>query len=46
VYKDEKEAEDALHDLKGKNLCGLEIGVEWSKKSSRYDPKDAHRPPR
>lgn len=45
-FKDEKEAEDALHELKGKNMGGLEIAVEWSKKSSRYDPKDAPRPPR
>jgi hypothetical protein len=29
-----------------KNLGGLEIAVEWSKKSSRFDPNKSHRPAR
>lgn len=45
-YVDEKEAEDAIRELNHKNISGLEIAIEWSKKSSRYNPKDAHRPPR
>eukprot|EP00829_Urostomides_striatus_P003195 TRINITY_DN13619_c0_g1_i1.p1 TRINITY_DN13619_c0_g1~~TRINITY_DN13619_c0_g1_i1.p1 ORF type:complete len:150 (-),score=5.07 TRINITY_DN13619_c0_g1_i1:289-738(-) len=45
-YQDPKEAEDALTQLKGKNLGGLEITVEWSKKSGRFDSKDSRRPPR
>jgi hypothetical protein len=26
-----------MKELKGKNMGGLEIAIEWSKKSNRYD---------
>lgn len=33
----------ALHGL---NMKGLDLGIEWSKRSSRYDPVENRRPPR
>ncbi len=45
-YKDEKEAEEAMNELQEKNMGGLKITIEWSKKSTKYDPKDSRRPPR
>lgn len=36
-YKSESEAEQAKNRLQGKDLQGLRINVEWSKKSGRYD---------
>ena len=44
-FKDERDAEDALRDLQGKDLGGLKIAIEWSKKSGRFDPKSSTRPP-
>ena len=35
-----------MNQLNRLNLKGLEIGIEWSKRSNRYDPRDSRRPPR
>lgn len=43
-YDSEKAAEEAIAQLNGVNLKGLEIGIEWSKRSSRYDPRQSRRP--
>ena len=43
-YDSEKAAEEAMAQLNGVNLKGLEIGIEWSKRSSRYDPRQSRRP--
>jgi len=45
-FDQEKDAEDAMNDLQGKDMGGLAITIEWSKKSGRFDPKDSKRPPR
>lgn len=45
VYDDDKSAEDAMAELNGLNMGGLRIGIEWSKRSGRYDPRDSRRPP-
>jgi len=34
-----------MAQLNGVNLKGLEIGIEWSKRSQRYDPRESRRPP-
>ncbi len=36
-FENEKEAEEALTNLKGKNLGGRTINLEWSKKSKNFD---------
>ncbi len=41
-----KEAEDALNELQEKDMGGLKLTIEWSKKSGKYDPKESRRPPR
>jgi len=45
-YDKEEEAEEALTELQEKELGGLKITIEWSKKSNRFDPKNSRRPPR
>jgi len=45
-FDDEKDAEEAMMDLQGKNMGGLQITIEWSKKSGHYDANSSHRPPR
>eukprot|EP00830_Metopus_es_P013295 TRINITY_DN320_c0_g3_i1.p1 TRINITY_DN320_c0_g3~~TRINITY_DN320_c0_g3_i1.p1 ORF type:complete len:291 (+),score=58.78 TRINITY_DN320_c0_g3_i1:11-883(+) len=45
-YDDEKCAEEAIKELHDKDMGGLHIRVEWSKKSRKFDSKDSHRPPR
>jgi len=45
-YDSEKAAEEAMAQMNGVNMKGLEIGIEWSKRSSRYDPRESRRPPR
>lgn len=45
-YNSEKGAEDAMQALNDVNLKGLNIGIEWSKRSTRYDPRETRRPPR
>lgn len=45
-YDSEKAAEEAMAQLNGVNMKGLEIGIEWSKRSNRFDPRESRRPPR
>jgi hypothetical protein len=45
-YEDEKDAEESMMELQGKNMGGLQITIEWSKKSGRFDANSSHRPPR
>jgi arginine/serine-rich splicing factor 7 len=51
-YTDEKDAEEAMKDLKGKDIGGQALSVEWSKKSRKYDESNSRggdrdsRPPR
>jgi len=45
-FNEERDAEDAMSGLQGKNLGGLEISIEWSKKSGKFDPSKSHRPHR
>ena len=33
-----------MSGLQGKNMGGLELCIEWSKKSGRYDPSSSRRP--
>ena len=35
-----------MEDLQGKDMGGLKLNIEWSKKSGRYDSKASKRPPR
>jgi RNA recognition motif-containing protein len=44
-FKEEKDAEEALAELQGKELGGLKLSIEWSKKSGKFDPKSSTRPP-
>jgi len=44
-YQKEDEAEEAMRELQDKNLSGLCIAIEWSKRSGKYDPKQSKRPP-
>ena len=39
-FDEEKQAEEAMENLKGVNIGGLNLSVEWSKRSGRYDGKD------
>jgi hypothetical protein len=43
-FDNEKEAEDALTDLQGKEIGGQKICLEWSKKSGRFNEKESVRP--
>ena len=36
-FDNEKDADDALANLQGKNMGGRAINLEWSKKSKKYD---------
>lgn len=36
TFADERDAEDALRDLHGKELCGNRINVEWTRESGRF----------
>jgi RNA recognition motif-containing protein len=40
-YDDDKSAEDAIKNLNGKDMGGLKIAVEWSKKSRNFDERQA-----
>jgi RNA recognition motif-containing protein len=44
-FSDEKDAEEALQEMNNKSLGGLNIAIEWSKSSGRYDSKNSNRPP-
>lgn len=43
-YPDEQDAEDARMTLNSKNMGGLCLNIEWSKRSTRYDPNRSNRP--
>ena len=45
-YDVERDGEDAMDELQGKDMGGLKLNIEWSKKSGRYDSKNSRRPPR
>merc|ERR1712232_970736 len=45
VFDDDKSAEDAMEQLNGLNMGGLHLGVEWSKRSGKFDPRQSRRPP-
>ena len=38
-YKDERDGDDAIKELNGKDLGGQKIAIEWSKKSGKFDQK-------
>ncbi len=40
-FKDERDAEEAINTLNQKDLGGQKIAVEWSRKSGRFDAKNA-----
>jgi RNA recognition motif-containing protein len=40
-FDDEFNAEDAKEELSGANLGGLQINIEWSKRSGRFNPREA-----
>jgi len=40
---DERDAEDAMAELQGKELFGARINIEWAKGSGRYDPRSTGR---
>ena len=42
-FKHEADAEDAKDGLQGKNLGGLHINIEWSRRSGRFDPRESGR---
>mmetsp|Transcript_64590 Transcript_64590/g.97317 ORF Transcript_64590/g.97317 Transcript_64590/m.97317 type:complete len:160 (+) Transcript_64590:85-564(+) len=42
-YKNESDAEDAKEALTGKNMGGLPLIIEWSKRSGRFDPRESRR---
>lgn len=44
-FDSERDAEDAKEALQGKNMGGLEIAIEWSKRSGRFNAKESRRPP-
>ena len=44
VFDDDKSAEDAMEQLNGLDMGGLQIGIEWSKRSGKYDPRSSRRP--
>lgn len=44
-YDDDRDAEEAKENLHDMNMGGLNIAIEWSKRSGRFNPKDSHRPP-
>eukprot|EP00347_Sterkiella_histriomuscorum_P000317 403376343 len=42
-FKDERDAEDALTELNGREFSGQRLAIEWSKKSGRFDAANASR---
>lgn len=38
-YNNDKDAEDALRELNGKEICGRKINVAYSKQSDKYISK-------
>jgi arginine/serine-rich splicing factor 7 len=45
-YESERDAEQAIKELINKDLGGLPINLEWSKKSGRYNQSESKRPQR
>lgn len=45
-FDDERDGEDAVSELQDKNLGGLKINIEWSKRSGKYSDTDSRRPPK
>ena len=45
-YDEEKDAQDAMSHSQNKNLGGLDINIEWSKKSGKFDESKSRRPPK
>eukprot|EP00347_Sterkiella_histriomuscorum_P016312 403353670 len=45
-FDNERDAEEAVDELQGKDMGGLKINIEWSKKSGRFNAKDSKRPQR
>lgn len=45
-YDDDRGAEDAIRELQKLNMGGLEIVIQWSRHSGKYDPASDTRPPR
>lgn len=43
-YTDDLDAEDALFEMLGKNMGGLCLNIEWSKRSEKFNPKTSTRP--
>lgn len=37
-FPDEQDAQDAITALNAKNLGGLRLNIEWSRRSTRFDP--------
>ena len=44
-FKEERDAEEAINTLNSKDIGGQKIAVEWSRKSGRFDPKNAKERP-
>ena len=42
-FVEERDAEDAKMVLNNKNLGGLSVNIEWSKRSGNYNPKESIR---
>lgn len=42
-FKEENDAEEAKAKLHNEDFGGLKINIEWSKKSGRYDSKEARK---
>merc|ERR1712166_215634 len=45
-YESDRDGEEALEKLNGQDMGGLNIAIEWSKRSGRFDAKESHRPER
>ncbi|CAG9311279.1 unnamed protein product [Blepharisma stoltei] len=43
-YSNERDAEDAMFEMLGKNMGGLCLNIEWSKRSDKFNPKALSKP--
>jgi arginine/serine-rich splicing factor 7 len=39
AFHDERDAEDAIRDLQGKQIAGSTLNIEWTKESGRFKEK-------
>jgi len=39
TFSDERDAEDAMHELQGTEIRGARINIEWAKGSGRFEPR-------